>query len=67
MIIDPGNPWHKDDMPDEEPRPGITEPNYDEHPDKEEADANNREHREMRQSWYFVEEVEYIDDEEIPF
>lgn len=41
MIIDPGKPWHKDDMADEEPRHGITEPNYNEHPDKDEADANN--------------------------
>ena len=31
MICDPGNHWHKDDMEDEEPIPGITEPNYDEH------------------------------------
>ncbi len=41
MIIDPGNHWHKDDMSDEEPRPGITEPNYDEHPDADEANNNN--------------------------
>tara|TARA_R100001463_G_scaffold114151_1_gene169331 strand:- start:28 stop:225 length:198 start_codon:yes stop_codon:yes gene_type:complete len=33
MIIEPGQHWHKDDMPDEEPIPGVTEPNYDEHPD----------------------------------
>ena len=31
MINDPGNHWHKDDMPYEAPVPGITEPNYDEH------------------------------------
>lgn len=68
MIIDPGNPWHKDDLEEfDDPRPGIDEPNYDEHPDKEEADANNKEHREVRQSWYFVEESEYIDDDEAPF
>jgi hypothetical protein len=31
QIYDPGNHWHKDCMPYEEPRPGITEPDYDEH------------------------------------
>ena len=33
QINDPGNHWHKDCMPYEEPYPGITEPNYDEHAD----------------------------------
>ena len=33
MIVDPGNHWHKDDMPYEDDIPGITDPNYDEHPD----------------------------------
>ena len=55
MIHDPGNSWHKDDMADEEPRPGITEPNYDEHPDKQEADWNN-------EAWR-----RGVSDEEIPF
>jgi hypothetical protein len=32
-IIDPGYHWHKDDIEDEDPRPGFTEPNYDEHAD----------------------------------
>ena len=56
MIIDPGNPWHKDDMPDEEPRPGITEPDYDEHPDADEANYNNEAWRKGT-----------LDNEEIPF
>lgn len=38
FIIDPGNHWHKDDMPDEEPIPGVTEPNYDEHAGAEEIE-----------------------------
>ena len=29
MIYDPGNHWHKDDMPDEPDIPGVTEPLYD--------------------------------------
>ena len=47
QIIDPGNHWHKDYMPYEEPRPGITEPNYDEH-----FDPNEPEYPEFpRQNW----------------
>ncbi len=30
MINDPGNHWHKDDMPFEDEVPGVTDPNYDE-------------------------------------
>ena len=56
MIIDPGNSWHKDDMPDEEPRPGINEPNYDEHPDADEANFNNEAWRKGT-----------LNNEEIPF
>ena len=33
QIHDPGNHWHKDCMPYEEPRPGVTEPDYDEYVD----------------------------------
>lgn len=40
MIHDPGNHWHKDDMPFEEPVPGITEPNYNEHPEESNAVSN---------------------------
>ena len=61
MIIDPEHHWHKDDMPDEEPRPGITEPDYDEHTDNDRP--LNREDREERHA---IAQA-FWDDEDVPF
>lgn len=53
MLIDYGQPWHKDDMLDEPDIPGITVPNYDEHP----MDA-------CLEAW---KDVEGIDEDVLPF
>jgi hypothetical protein len=75
IIYDPGTPWHKDDMEDEDPRPGINEPIGDEHgPDKaadwdeladlqqerEEADYNN-------EAWRKGHGKRTLDGDEVPF
>ena len=55
QINDPGHHWHKDCMPYEEPRPGITEPNYDEHSEngfqERDPDDNFDERMEEKYAW----------------
>jgi hypothetical protein len=61
QIIDPGHHWHKDQMPDEEPRPGITEPNYDEHS----TDFDER--MEEKYAWDPGDPQDYPGWEDVPF
>lgn len=63
-IIDPGHHWHKDDMEDEDPRPSITEPDYDEHSDNRSAFY---ERMNQKYEWDLGDPQDYPGWEDVPF